>query len=666
MHTRATRFSSQLLPLLVLCLAFGLRMHGSETGWIFKDQTYLRGQGLFALDNIANGRWSELPIFTYASSSGLFNPALMVYVWAALAAIDKGQLFATIVNLMIDFLSVPMVYALARATTNRSSALLAMTLAAVSPWAIGVARGTWQPGQLAVCFALVAWLVIGGMVRERPRWIVAGFAAAAVLMWTYTLAFALVAQAALASLILFKRSLTRPVVTGWIIAGLSTLTMFGLAYATGQISGVSRFANWATNDSQNLRLTGIVDDPFILALRLNSWFDYVRAWVDAGVPLWPLGQGFNFAWSVVIMMLTGIGLLSALVAVIARKRSLTLAVALSAWFLLPVATFALMRASTGGYLIQQYYLMLSVPAGYLLPAWVLHVLAKRIRPVQPSALLRLPITAAVLAAFPFAAWTSLGAAQSARAQGYVGTLVYMPLHEAERLSEHWRGSGCELMHAARYENDMPWIASLWRRPDNIRDEYNSEFTAESSVWALTPGQTNCLMLEEAHALPMTAVTPYLFANGKTAYDYRANAAVGTTPDDAYSSNIGWSLIDLRTPMKASAGMTTTVSHIWRIDSLPGEPYTAWYFAPNVKLVAADGRVVGEYWGKSILGSMWRAGDEVRSGINMHIPADVAPGDYILKVSLFDPNQKKNAVYFSAQKPGEPIVIIERPIRITAH
>lgn len=173
------------------------------------------------------------------------------------------------------------------------------------------------------------------------------------------------------------------------------------------------------------------------------------------------------------------------------------------------------------------------------------------------------------------------------------------------------------------------------------------------------------MFEVAYALPNTVIDPYVFGNGKTAYLYSAQSPSATVPGGELSSNIGWRLMALDTPVRAVVGQTVTVSHTWSVSELPAEAFWSWYFAPNIKLTTPDGQTIGEYWGKSISGSAWRLGDEIRSVVAFQVPLETAPGDYVLKVSLFDPNQKKNAVYFSASRPGEPIVIIERAVQVTA-
>ncbi len=480
----------------------------------------------------------------------------------------------------------------------------------------------------------------------------------------YTLVFAVVAQAVLTTFVFFKRRLARPIVVGWSICAASLLLMLLLASASGELTTVSLFARWATTAQPLEKVQPQLDSPLVLALRIGTWSNYVKTWVDPSIPFWLLAEGFNQIWSMFLAVLTAVGLLTAAWAAIRWRRVHAIALTLIIWFLLPIATFTLMTMSTGGYAVQLYYLMLTAPAGYLLPAYALQAIQSGANNASVSRLVRIVGITCTLLATPFAIWTAISAAQSAYAQGYVGTLSYMPVWELDRVGAFWRRAGCDAVHTTRPVDDSFWVASVWQRSSVIRDERTSAFSAESSVWEVTPGLKNCLMLEENYALPNTLTEPYTFANGKVAYLYAAETASPSMPGGEMSSNIGWSLRDLDTPVQAGRGQTVTVSHTWFIRELPAESFWHWYFAPNIKLTTLDGKTIGEYWGKSVSGNAWRVGDEIRSAVSIQMPLDIAPGDYLFKVSLFDPNQKKNAVYFAADRPSEPIVVIERRVRIT--
>jgi hypothetical protein len=127
---------------------------------------------------------------------------------------------------------------------------------------------------------------------------------------------------------------------------------------------------------------------------------------------------------------------------------------------------------------------------------------------------------------------------------------------------------------------------------------------------------------------------------------------------------GWRLLKLDAPDSARAGEQVTVIHEWLVGQPPNEPYWFWYFAPFVKLFAPDERMVLEIDNApAILGYAWRTGYVQVSAVRFTLPADLLPGNYTLELSLFDPNQKKNAVYFHPSQPQTPIVTIPKTIRV---
>ena len=144
--------------------------------------------------------------------------------------------------------------------------------------------------------------------------------------------------------------------------------------------------------------------------------------------------------------------------------------------------------------------------------------------------------------------------------------------------------------------------------------------------------------------------------------YRALPITQTQP--VLTTNLGWSLLDLQTPTTARSSESITITHVWRVDDLPSEDFLHWYFAPFVKLIAPDGKTIVDVNGApAIEGYRWLRGWIMVSTIHINLPADLAKGDYTLELSLFDPNQKKNAVYFDPVASDKPIVTIHRRIAI---
>lgn len=67
-------------------------------------------------------------------------------------------------------------------------------------------------------------------------------------------------------------------------------------------------------------------------------------------------------------------------------------------------------------------------------------------------------------------------------------------------------------------------------------------------------------------------------------------------------------------------------------------------APFVKLLDADGKELLQVdRAPALLGYQWRSGHVLVSSVYLDVPVDLSAGSYTLAMSLFDPNQKKNAV-----------------------
>lgn len=128
--------------------------------------------------------------------------------------------------------------------------------------------------------------------------------------------------------------------------------------------------------------------------------------------------------------------------------------------------------------------------------------------------------------------------------------------------------------------------------------------------------------------------------------------------------LGWSLLSFNAPLTAAPGGTLTVRHARRVETLPGELFADQYFAPFIKLITSDSRIVADVDGAAALpGWQWRAGEVQVSEVDLVLPDDICPGEFRSQSSLFDPDQKKNAVYFNVGDPTMPILFLERTVRV---
>lgn len=195
--------------------------------------------------------------------------------------------------------------------------------------------------------------------------------------------------------------------------------------------------------------------------------------------------------------------------------------------------------------------------------------------------------------------------------------------------------------------------------------------AGNDRWRVTPGG-QAFAAPKSRSLCVAGLAPLKWFGGRGMDSPLGEAALRTqrlTADVAgglltshLDTNIGWQLIALEAPETARVGASPAIRHVWRVKTLPGVPRNGWYFAPFAKLIDARGAARAMQDGApSIIGYAWRTGDLIVSDLVLNILADLPAGDYTLELTLFDPNQAKNAVYFDPAQPATPLIAIRRAL-----
>lgn len=235
---------------------------------------------------------------------------------------------------------------------------------------------------------------------------------------------------------------------------------------------------------------------------------------------------------------------------------------------------------------------------------------------------------------------------------------------------------CDTVTTNETEREM-WLTSL---TGNARRANSSAFAARqtASAWLLSPMGNDCLLtvgdvapVTNAASSAITLTIPGQKRTDKTSVVVNIHrsrpprfveAPVGEPT--FLTTNLGWTLLDSQVPQSARRGSTFEIYQTWRIDTLPSEDFGQWYYAPFVKLSAPDGKTrVDVNDAPTIIGYKWRLGHVIASAIKIAVPADAPEGSYTVELSLFDPNQKKNAVYFDPVAPDEPILTMQRRILV---
>lgn len=646
-----------LAPVLT---ALALRSH--ELGLVRGnfDRAYPHGLGLIIRDLIANGRWSELPLLGITSSIDAPNPTLASYVWAAISLVDGSAYSATVLIVLLSLLVPACAFALARSRAGTLAGFVAGMLAATSPWGHWIARGAWLQGAIEVFAAVIAWLLIAGIVRGRPRWLAWAGVVAALAMQTYLVAFGLAAQVAAA---VVAGGGASPRLRRGAAVAIGACLISGLVYA-GVLLAQSR-SPVARSSSPPPAVTAAINlDPVTHFLRIASGRDYENTFVESDTPGFELRDALSDARADVVDVLIVLGGLSLL----AASRRDPAARAMLSWAVLPVLGSLIVSSVVfPAWKVHVFYIMAGSPMSYVLAAlpvgWIGRMTSAPARAVAATgALIVLGAVAAV------SVWNLQGDVEATRRFPYNHDgLPSLTLDVQRRLAADMRRE-CDTVSA---QEDAAWLASMLGEARRARaGAYR--LSGPHAVWTLPPIGAHCAFQVEGQPAGIT-VTRTLEVPGLRRTDklpltitWSRVDSVALAQGARLTTNIGWELVRLDAPASAAPGERVSVSHVWRVAGLPTESHAAWYYAPFVKLAAPDGRVIVDIDNApSVIGAAWRPGELIASTVRFEVPRDAAPGHYTLRLSLFDPNQAKNAVYFDFARPGEPIVELSLPMSVTA-
>lgn len=649
-------------PLLILWVAFAARMALLGSVRHEFDWGVPHGIGLQIAEAWRAGTGSSLPPLNFGSSIVIPNPLLSSYVWALVSFITPSPVVATGLSAMFSVLAVAMTYDLARRIVNQPCALIAATLMAVSPWSIYFADGTWLQGQLEACAVVVAWLLWTGLARMQTRRIVAGFVAAALFAHTYLVALGLLAQAPLGAIGLLRR---RPV--GWLMGlVLLAISVFVLRLSLPRGVVSSPFSALAVSDlSQKFAGLQIPDTALHgwgHALRLVSGRDHEVNGIDHSSPLsaatWTVTN--IRATATEVLLLIGIVVCALGISLPPLKSFGQIRIGVLLWWFVPIFLSVVLSTVRPDTLVHPFYMLLTAPAGYVLVgmalAW-LHRVLKRPWLIGGLCCALAGVSLGRLAQFDL----------YERQHPLIGQLAWLPSREQQRLRATWQPM-CAVLAT---DDDHRWTASVFESYKNTRlgaQLWQANADSVRVYLDADEGGRSCYApyVPDAFAMADTLTTTLSTGDRHLTYVWDPQRLLQASPllSPTLTTNIGWRLMRLDAPAVMNPGATYTITHIWRIDSLPNEPYADWYYAPFVKLVAPDGQArINIDSAKSVLGADWKVGAIIVSQLHFVVPADSQAGLYRLEISLFDPNQKKNAAYFADNNPSEPIVTLSRPVQV---
>jgi hypothetical protein len=648
----------RLAPYLIILFAFAARIYALDTTYVDGDRANPHGMALLMVHQVSQGQLTDLLLFADDASTGIPNGPVVNYVWAGVSLFEKSLLSATAFGLMANVFAVAVVYALGRRCFDWTTGIVAAALIAASNWGVYLARGMWHPGQVEVSVVITASLMAMGVQLGKPKYLFWGFVGALLTAGHYFGAMVMPFQAAIATLAAgaWKPPLRRAWLAG-LGAGIAGLFVFVLAmmltgrFTPDRFSGISLFnqeAGVVTEADLIARdITPFNRDPIGHFLRLASNRDYAVTWTNGDVMNFTLREPLSQVIALIVSAFIIAGLLR--MALNWRRPANAF---LLLWAALPIAALLLIAAFKRDFRIPIYYLLLTVPTMYIAGgqgvAWLVGLLNERRRVVTTLA------ACAALVVVP--AWNFAAAAETVYTQKLIDP-GFIPLKWAQQLGRQWQRE-CSTLNGSNFW----WDLSLYQAPAQWRP-YGTRNNDISSIWSFRPEGGTCALTRRAEPMPNSELLALPLDDGSVIGTDRAlpyNVPAGVT----MTVNLGWSLLEYSAPAQAKAGEAITVTHVWRVDALPVEPHASWYYAPFIKLIAPDGSTVASIDNAvALAGSAWRAGDVQGSEVKLQLPQDLPAGEYMIQSSLFDPNQKKNAVYFSPAQAGTPILTLDRKITI---
>jgi 4-amino-4-deoxy-L-arabinose transferase-like glycosyltransferase len=627
----------QWLLLAILLIAAVLRFQNLNAIEHNVDHAYPIWQALMTLDRRA---W---PVTAQGTSVLFANPALTGYLFMPWVALIRSPIGPYLFVVALNTLAIWLAYRAAAMLLDERRALIATFLMAVNPWVIEYSRTTWVQAFIPFFTCLVFWLlmpVLLGCARHPGRRVLLSVAALTVMTQTYLLAFMLLAPVAVL-LIVFRRR----VPWRWAIAGIAIFAIATGIYCLGLIANgsetVARLRDFASGSPH---LSG---EAWSHAVRLVSGQNYpVSRGLDAPITDWVPREYLSQAVHFVILAALLIGLVCALHSIGRRQEDRNTGLILLMWFGLPMLLMTYVSKP-----VHPFYLLLTLPAGYILAAW------------GAGLLLRWRAGAALLFAVapPIAVLFGLNTLRFAE-----NTLARPGAHQLGALPV---SVGIDMMHTL-----LPPEA---RQPGAVVFADADEWTLNSLAGSLFPvdrdlntaqityspiGGATYLFLVEAGQSPLPPVGASNVAtvslnDGTVVRKYTVKAEIAADlGGPVISGDKGIAYLGMTLEQPLQAGATSALLTFWRVNDL-SQGREQWLFGPFVHVYDSTGKRIVIASGAVVPGSRWRLGDVHIQRITLAIPAD-ARGPFTLQIGQYDGVHNANVQFTLADGTQSATIAVQ--------
>ncbi len=612
-----------LAPLSITLLAAFLRIYRLADFYTNLDHAYPLAQ---AIAGLRSGHW---PVLGQDTSLFFANPPGITYVIALPWAVFNQTWGAQYCVICLNLLAIPLTYRIVLRLCGRPAGLTAALLIAINPWVVYYSQGTWVQSLLPLLTTLTYALMIRAPLvasTRQARAVFAALAALTVLTQMYLLAFLTTLQVGFIALINLRRVAWRNWIAGFaVFAAVTGLYIYQVV------------ANW---HSQSARLERFLEagaawqiqaTALEHAARYVTGRDFEIAYGNDGSSAWLTRRVLSLVISLALTVVVALGVGRAAWRIVCRTPDSLTWLGTLGWWLIPVGLMTVTRQP-----VHIVYLLLSLPAGFVLSAPVLAPLTQKRFGV---------LVALVLAANSFL------------------------LLEAGRQEVAARPAGLDLDRLS-----LRAIIPFQQTAARLADQYQPEFYASVNSESLSAevgrdlNVVSWYQLPEFEILPLDHAALYVrlehggpaaalpFAKRVARLDYPGGDVITFDLIPAYTrsqlsrlpqNSIEWPTLEGLTLVGydlAPNGRELTC--YWVIDSL-SEARLDWLYVPYAHLTNSHGEMVANIGAPGIPGQYYRTGDVYI--YRMALPA-LPPGIYQLELGLFDNIHSGLGLTF--QPPGE--------------